>query len=67
MECRARNTIQFTQNHGQQHDIPVPNGVTPFARTASPWKHAFPGTPGMYTIELMVHNQNTHYKLTKVT
>ena len=22
-----------------------------------PWKHAFPGTPGMHTMELMVHNQ----------
>ena len=66
MACIVRNTIQFTQNHGQQHDIPVPKGVTPFARTASPWKHAFPGTPGMYTIELMVNNQNTHYKLTKI-
>ena len=60
-----RNTIQFTQNRRQQHDIPVPKGVTPFAGTASPWKHAFPGTPGMHTIELMVHNQNTHHKLTK--
>ena len=34
-------------------------GVTPFARTAPSWKRAFPGTPGMHTIELMVHNQNT--------
>ena len=67
MELCVRNTIQFTQNHGQQHEISVPKGVTPFARTASPWKHAFPETPGMYTIELMVHNQNTHYKLTKFT
>ena len=42
-------------------------GVTPFARTAPSWKHAFPGTPGMHTIELMVHNQNTHHKLTNFT
>ena len=28
------------------------------------WKHAFPGTPGMHMIELMIHNQNTHHKLT---
>ena len=41
--------------------------VTPFARTAPSWKHAFPGTPGMHTIELMVHNQNTHHKLTNFT
>ena len=37
-------------------------GVIPFARTAPSWKHAFPGTPGMHTIELMIHNQNTHHK-----
>ena len=30
-------------------------------------EHAFPGTPGMHTIELMVHNQNTHHKLTMFT
>ena len=46
---------------------PVPKGVTPFARTAPSWKHAFPGTPGMHTIELMVHNQNTLHKLTNFT
>ena len=65
MECRVRHTIQSTQNHGQQQDIPVPKGVTPFARTASSWKHAYPGTPGMHTIELRVHNQNTHHRRTK--
>ena len=42
-------------------------GVTPFARTAPSWKCAFPGRPGMHTIELMVHNQNTHHKLTNFT
>ena len=47
-----------------QHDIPVPKGVT---RTAPSWKRAFPGTPGMHTIELRVHNQNTHHRSTKVT
>ena len=47
--------------------IPIPKGVTPFARTAPSWKHAFPGTPGMHTIELMIHNQNTHHKLTNFT
>ena len=67
MAWRVRNTTQFTQNHGQQHDIPVPKGVTPFPRTASPWKHAFQGTPGMHMIELTVHNQNTHHKLTNFT
>ena len=44
-----------------------PKGVTPFARTAPSWKRAFPGTPGMHMIELMVHNQNTHHKLTIFT
>ena len=63
----SRNTTHFTQKYGQQHDIPIPKGVTPFARTAPSWKHAFPGTPGMHTIELMVHNQNTHHKLTIFT
>ena len=67
MELCVRNTIQFSQNHGQQHDIPVPKGVTPFARTAPSWKRAFPGTPGMHTIELRVHNQNTHHRRTKFT
>ena len=67
MECMLRNTIQFSQNHRQQHDISVPKGVTPFARTAPSWKHAFPGTPGMHTIELRVHNQNTHHRRTKFT
>ena len=42
-------------------------GVTPFPRTAPSWKHAFPGTPGMHMIELMIHNQNTHHKLTIFT
>ena len=51
----------------KQHDIPIPTSVTPFARTAPSWKHAFPGTPRMHTIELMVHNQNTHHKLTSFT
>ena len=41
-------------------------GVTPFARTAPSWKHAFPGTPGIHTMDLMVHNQNTHYRLTRL-
>ena len=41
--------------------------MTPFARTAPSWKHAFPGTPGIHTIELMIHNQNTHHKLTSFT
>ena len=63
----CRNTIQFSLNHGQQHNIPVPKGVTPVARTAPSWKRAFPGTPGMHTIELRVHNQNTHHKRTKFT
>ena len=67
MECRFRNTTHLTHYYGHQHDIPVPKGVTPFARTAAPWKHAFPGRPGMYTIELMVHNQNTRNKLTEFT
>ena len=52
--------------YGSQHDIPIPKGVTPFPRTASSWKHAFPGTPGMHTMELMVHNQTTHHKLTNL-
>ena len=38
-----------------------------FARTASSWKRAFPGTPGIHTIELMVHNQTTLHKLTNFT
>ena len=42
-------------------------GVTPFPWTALSWKHAFPGTPGMHMIELMIHNQNTHHKLTRFT
>ena len=67
MGCIRRNTTQFTRYHGQQHDIPVPKGVTPFARTASSWEHAFPGTPGMHTIELRVHNQNTHHRRTTFT
>ena len=53
--------------HNTKHDIPIPKGVTPFARTAPSWKHAFPGTPGMHMIDLMIHNQNTHHKLTIVT
>ena len=64
MECIVRNTTQFTRYHVQQHDIHVPKSVTPFARTTPSWKHAFLGTPGMHTIELMIHNQNTHHKLT---
>ena len=56
----------FTHYYGQ-HDIPVPKGVTPFARTAPCWKRSFPGRPGMHTIELVVHNQNTHHKLTNFT
>ena len=42
-------------------------GVTPFARAAPSWKRGFAGTPGMHTIELMVHNQNTFHKLTNFT
>ena len=42
-------------------------GVTPFARAAPSWKFAFPGTPEMHTIELMVHNQDTLHKLTNFT
>ena len=61
------NTTHFTQYYGKQHDILIPKGVTPFARTAPSWKRAFPGTPGMHTIELMVHNRNTHHKLTSFT
>ena len=52
-KSRGNNTIFLFQK-----------GVTPFARTAPSWKRAFPGTPGMHTIELMVHNQDTHHKLT---
>ena len=52
----------YFQEH-KQHDISIPKGVTPIARTASSWKRAFPGTPEMHTIELMVHNRNTHHKL----
>ena len=59
--------MHFARNYGQQHDIPVSKGVTPFARTAPSWKRVFPGRPGMHTIELVVHNQNTHHKLTKFT
>ena len=66
-KCIVRNTTHFTQYYGLQHDIPVPKGVTPFARTAPSWKRAFPGTPGMHTIELRVHNQNTHHRRTKFT
>ena len=40
---------------------------TPLPRTAPSWKHAFPGTPGMHMIELMIQNQNTHHKLTICT
>ena len=66
-KCIVRNTTHFTQTYGEQHDISIPKGVTPFARTAPSWKHAFPGTPGMHTIELMIHNQNTHHKLSIFT
>ena len=66
-KCSCRNTTHFTHYYGQEHDIPVPKGVTPFARTAPSWKRAFPGRPGMHTIELVVHNQNTHHKLTNFT
>ena len=62
--CCGRNTIHFTQKYGLQHNIPIPKGVTPFARTTPSWKHAFPGTPGMHTIELMIHNHIKHHKLT---
>ena len=66
-KCSFRNTTHFTQKYGKQHDLPIHKGVTLFARTAPSWKHAFPGTPGMHTIELMVHNQNTHHKLAIAT
>ena len=59
--------MHFARNYALQHDIHVPKGVTPFARTASSWKHAFPGRPGMHTIELRVHNQNTYPRRTKFT
>ena len=52
---------------GNSTIFPFQKGVTPFARTAPSSKRAFPGTPGMHTIELMVHNQNTHHKLTNFT
>ena len=48
--------MHFDQNHAQQHDIHGQRGVTPFARTASSWEHAFPGRPGKHTIELVHHN-----------
>ena len=67
IKCSFRNTTHFKQKYGLQHDIPIPKGVTPFSRPASSWKHAFPGTPGIHTIELIVHNQNTHHKLTIYT
>ena len=66
-KVNGRNTTHFTQYYGYQHDIPIPKAVKPFARTAPSWKHAFPGTTGMHTIELMVHNRNTHHKLTSFT
>ena len=59
--------MHFARNYAQQHDIHVPKGVTPFARTASSWKHAFPGRPGMHTIELVHHNRNAHDRHTKFT
>ena len=55
-EYTMRNRVQSgrnTKNDGHAH--------------APSWKHAFPGRPGMHTIELVVHNQNTHPKLTKFT
>ena len=55
-KCMGNNTIFLFQK-----------GVTPFARTAPSWKRAFPGTPGMHMIELMVHSQTTHHKLTPFT
>ena len=66
-KCMLTNTTHFTQKYGLQHNIPIPKGVTPFARTAPSWKHAFSGTPAMHTIELMIHNQNPHHKLTIFT
>ena len=62
-----RNTTHFAQKYGLQHDIPIPKGVTPFPRTAPSWKHAFPGTPWMHTIELVIHNPTTHHKLKRFT
>ena len=67
MECSFRNTTQFTRYHVEQHDIPVPKGVTPLPGLHPPWKHAFPGTPWMHMIELMLHNQTTHHRRTSFT
>ena len=67
MECIFRNTTQFTRYHVQQHDIHVPKGLTPLPGLHPPWEHAFPGTSRMHTIELMLHNQNTHHKRTNFT
>ena len=55
--------MHFDQNHAQQHDIHGQRGVTPFARTASSWEHAFPGRPGKHTIELVHHNWCARHKL----
>ena len=67
MECIVRNTTQFTRYHVQQHDIHGQKGVTPLPGLHPPWEHAFPGTPWMHTIELMLHNQNTHHRHTNFT
>ena len=56
--------MHFARNYAEKHNIHVPKGVTPFARTASSWKHAFPGRPGMHTIELVHHNRNAHHRHT---
>ena len=63
--CSLRAPTQ--QDFINARTLPILKSVTPFARTAPSWKHAFPGTPGMHTIELMVHNQTTLHKLTKFT
>ena len=34
---------------------------------SSSWKHAFPGRPGMHTIELVHHNRDAHHRRTKFT
>ena len=73
----SHHTIHKVQFSGTQLTLPhtmgnntiflIPKGMTPFTRTIPSWKRAFPGTPGMHMIELMVHNQKTHHKHTKFT
>ena len=47
--------------------VVVAQMLVPVTFLTPSWKRAFPGTPGMHTMELMVHNQNTHHKLTNFT